>query len=379
VNKAFNHRMNSGDNLYVWQQKSWPEWRYESDLLMPILARVHQALGQLIGRMRDQGLVSQSQASFVALTQDVLKTSEIEGEFLNQESVRSSIARHLGVDIAAVGPADRKVDGVVDMIVDATKDFAKPLTIERLFGWHAALFPTGYSGLTQLGVGRFRDDAMGPMQVVSGSMTKRRVHFEAPPAHTLKIELINFLQWFEGQLAIDPLLKAGLAHLWFVTIHPFDDGNGRIARAIGDMALARADQSTLRFYSLSAQIQKERSEYYDLLERTQKGDLDATDWLRWFLECLERALATADDELTVVLRKARFWQRWSQVPLNERQINLLNTVLDGFEGKLTNKKWSALAKCSSDTALRDIKDLMNKGLLQATGAGRGTSYKIVGN
>jgi Fic family protein len=379
VNKAFNHRMNGGDNLYVWQQKSWPEWRYESDLLMPILVRVHQALGQLIGRMRDQGLVSKAQASLVALTQDVLKTSEIEGEFLNQDSVRSSIARHLGVDIAAVGAADRKVDGVVDMIVDATKDFAKPLTMVRLFEWHSALFPTGYSGLTQLAVGRFRDDARGPMQVVSGSMTKRRVHFEAPPAHTLEFELNNFLLWFGSQQAIDPLLKAGLAHLWFVTIHPFDDGNGRIARAIGDMALARADQSTSRFYSLSAQIQKERSQYYDLLERTQKGDLDATDWLRWFLECLERALATADDVLTGVLRKTRFWQHWSQVPLNERQINLLNTMLDGFEGKLTNKKWSALAKCSSDTALRDITDLMNKGLLQATGAGRGTSYEIVSN
>jgi Fic family protein len=371
--------MNGGDNLYVWQQKSWPEWRYESEILVPILARVHQALGRLIGRMRDQGLVSQSQASLFALTQDVLKTSEIEGEFLNQDSVRSSIARHLGVDIAAIGPADRKVEGVVDMIVDATKDFAKPLKMERLFRWHAALFPTGYSGLTQLVVGRFRDDTMGPMQVVSGSMTKRRVHFEAPPAHALAIELNNFLHWFDSHQAIDPLLKAGLAHLWFVTIHPFDDGNGRIARAIGDMALARADQSNLRFYSLSAQIQKERREYYELLERTQKGDLDATDWLRWFLECLERALATADDVLTSVLRKARFWQRWSQVPLNERQISMLNTVLDGFEGKMTNKKWSALAKCSSDTALRDITDLMNKGLLQAAGAGRGTSYEIVSN
>lgn len=370
--------MNSGENLYVWQQTDWPNWRFDGDQLTPLLPAVHQALGQLTGRMRDQGLGSQGQASLLALTEDVLKTSEIEGELLDPAAVRSSIARRLGVDIGAIAPADRHVEGVVAMVLDATRGFAQPLTVDRLSGWHAALFPTGYSGLSQINAGTWRNDAQGPMQVVSGDMGRRRVHYQAPTAHWLDAEMLAFLAWIEGKQALDPLVKAGLAHLWFVTIHPFDDGNGRIARAIGDMALARADQHTQRFFSLSAQIQKERRQYYDLLEKTQKGNLDATAWLIWFLGCLLRALQDADHTLTSVLIKGKFWQHWSQTPLNARQIKVLNRMLDGFEGKLTNKKWAALTKSSSDTALRDITDLLQKGMLTKTdGIGRGSSYELV--
>ena len=369
--------MNSGDNFYVWQNLDWPHWRYDAECLIPLLGQVHQTLGHLMGRMRDQGMNSQSQATLVALTTDVLKTSEIEGEHLDTETVRSSIARKLGVDIGALRPADRHVDGVVEMILDATSLHASQLTTPRLKAWHAALFPTGRSGLSPVRVGLWRDDADGPMPVVSGPMHRRKVHYEAPPAHLLDAEMADFLAWYETYAEVDPLIKSGLAHLWFVTIHPFDDGNGRIARAIGDMALARADQSSQRFYSLSAQIQKERKDYYALLEKTQKGNLDATEWLSWFLACLLRALQEADQVLSGVLVKANFWRHWAGTPLNERQIKVLNRVLDGFEGKLTNKKWAASSKCSSDTALRDINDLVARGVLNRTEpAGRSTSYEL---
>jgi Fic family protein len=369
--------MNSGENTYVWQHTNWPQWHYQAERLMPLLAQVHQALGHLMGRMHDQGMVSQDQASLAALTEDVLKTSEIEGELLDAATVRSSIASRLGVDVGALLPADRHVDGVVDMVLDATSSHAVPLTQERLLGWHAALFPTGRSGLSAIRVGAWRDDANGPMQVVSGPVHRRRVHYQAPPAQMLPDQIQNFLAWFESPQAIDPLLKAGLAHLWFVTLHPFDDGNGRVARALGDMALARADQSKQRFYSLSAQIQKERKDYYALLENTQKGHLDATEWLSWFLACLLRALQEADVMLEAVLQKAHFWRQWAGTPLNARQIKVLNRMLDGFEGKLTNKKWAALCKCSSDTALRDISDLLALGVLRKTApSGRSTSYEL---
>ena len=372
--------MKSGDNLYVWQDKNWPHWQYNAESLMPLLAQVHQALGYLMGRMRDQGMSSQDQATLEALTSDVLKTSEIEGEHLDAETVRSSIARRLGVNVGALMPVDRHVDGVVEMILDATSLHATPLSTERLAAWHAALFPTGRSGLTTIRVGTWRDDAEGPMQVVSGSMHRRRIHYEAPPAHLLPAEMNAFLIWYETYQEVDPLVKAGLAHLWFVTIHPFNDGNGRIARAIGDMVLARADQSKQRFYSLSAQIQKERKDYYELLEKTQKGNLDATDWLSWFLSCLLRALQEADQVLTGVLAKANFWRQWAGTPLNERQIKVLNRMLDGFDGKLTNKKWAAIGKCSSDTALRDINDLVARGMLRrGETAGRSTSYELKTN
>jgi len=332
-----------------------------------------------MGRLADVGMALRDQASLSALTEDVVKTSEIEGEQLNVESVRSSIARRLGVDIGALAPVDRHVEGVVEMVLDATANCSAPLTRDRLFGWHAALFPTGYSGLVRINVGGWRDDATGPMQVVSGPLGRQRVHFEAPPADRLESETGRFLAW-ANSVNEPPLIKAGLAHLWFVTLHPFDDGNGRIARAVGDLFLARADGSPQRFYSLSAQIQRERKVYYDILERTQKQSLDVTEWLAWFLATLHRAVDQAQHTLDAVLVKTRSWQRWAapdSAPLNERQGKLVNQLLDGFEGKLTSSKWAAIAKCSPDTALRDITDLLARGVLRKSAAGgRSTSYEL---
>lgn len=317
------------------------------------------------------------QANLLALTDDVVKTTEIEGEHLDAASVRSSIARRLGVDAGAVAPVDRHVEGVVEMVLDATSNCHSPLTRERLFGWHAALFPTGYSGLSKIRIGAWRDDATGPMQVVSGPMGRRRVHFEAPPADRLEAETGRFIDWVNAASGEPPLIKAGLAHLWFVTLHPFDDGNGRIARAIGDLLLARAEESPQRFYSLSAQIQRERDIYYELLERTQRGTLDVTDWLAWFFGALGRSVEQSRQTLDSVLFKARFWQRLAGKPLNERQVKLLNRLLDGFEGKLTTGKWAVIAKCSQDTALRDINELLRQGVLRKSSAGgRSTSYEL---
>ena len=371
--------MKSGEKIYIWQQPDWPHWRYDVHRLVGLLGQAHQAQGQLHGRMQNLGFGLREQATLRVLTEDVLKTSEIEGEHLNAEAVRSSIARRLGVDIGALAPADRQVDGVVDMVLDATANCLLSLTPERLFGWHAALFPTGYSGIVQIGTGAWRDDLTGPMQVVSGPVGRRKVHFEAPPAKLLNAEMSDFLLWLNADSQDDPLVKAGLAHLWFVTIHPFEDGNGRIARAVGDMALARADQSSQRFYSLSAQMQRERKHYYDRLERTQKGALDVTDWLEWFLGCLLRAMQATETTLSVVLIKANFWRRWAATPMNQRQITILNRLLDGFEGLLTSSKWAVIAKCSSDTALRDINELIALGVLEkAAGGGRSTGYKLSG-
>jgi len=388
VNNGNNHRMESDDKRYVWQRNDWPHWVYDHKRLAPLLAQLHLKQGYLLGRMHDLGLDLRNQATLRILTEDVLKTSEIEGETLKLDSVRSSIARRLGVDIGALAPADRHVDGVVDMVLDATRGHNIPLTTERLFGWHAAIFPTGYSSLTKIRVGQWRDDAQGPMQVVSGPMHRQKVHYEAPPAVLLDAEMGNFLNWFNldnfrvNKLTVDsqddPVVKAGLAHLWFVTVHPFEDGNGRIARAVGDMALARAEKSAQRFYSLSAQIQREREEYYDRLVATQKGDLDCTAWLEWFLGCLLRAIQSADETLAQVLAKARFWQHWAGTPLNDRQIKLLDKLLDGFDGKLTSSKWAAIGKCSQDTALRDITQLLERGVLKKSEAsGRSTSYELM--
>ena len=369
--------MNSGDYKYVWQRPDWPRWQFDLAQLAGPLAEASRAQGILLGRLADIGVPLREQASLATLTEDVLKTSEIEGEKLDADSVRSSIARRLGVDIGALAPVDRHVDGVVEMVLDATGHCTAPLTSERLFGWHAALFPTGYGGLARIRVGAFRDDANGPMQVVSGPIHRQRVHFETPPAERLDAEVDRFLEWFNASTTEPPLLKAGLAHLWFVTLHPFDDGNGRIARAVGDLLLARADGSPQRFYSLSAQIQRERKAYYDILERTQKSSLDVTEWLAWFLDTLHRAVDQAKHTLDAVLAKARFWQRWATTPLNERQVKLLNKLLDGFEGKLTSSKWAAIAKCSPDTALRDINDLLARGVLRKSDAGgRSTSYVL---
>jgi Fic family protein len=330
-----------------------------------------------MGRLADVGMALRDQASLAALTEDVVKTSEIEGEQLNVESVRSSIARRLGVDIGALAPVDRHVEGMVEMVLDATVNCHAPVSRERLFGWHAALFPTGYSGLAKIQVAGWRDDASGPMQVVSGPLGRQKVHFEAPPADRLAVEVEHFLAWLNADSAEPPLIKAGLGHVWLVTLHPFDDGNGRIARAIGDLLLARADGSPQRFYSLSAQIQRERKAYYDILERTQKGTMDVTAWLLWFLESLQRAVDQAQQTLDAVLLKTRYWQRWATLTLNERQVKVLNRLLDGFDGKLTNSKWAAIAKCSPDTALRDINDLLARGVLSKAGAGgRSTSYEL---
>lgn len=343
------------------------------------MAEVSRAQGLLLGRLADVGMALRSEASLAALAEDVVKTSAIEGETLNVESVRSSIARRLGVDIGALAPVDRHAEGVVDMVIDATANCNAPVTRERLFGWHAALFPTGYSGLSRLKVAGWRDDASGPMQVVSAPIGRQRVHFEAPPAERLEAETGLFLDWLNGASNEAPLIKASLAHLWFVTLHPFDDGNGRIARAIGDLLLARADGSPQRFYSLSAQIQRERQAYYDILERTQKQSLDVTEWLLWFLEVLHRAVDQAQFTLDTVLAKARFWQRWASTPLNERQVKVLNQLLDGFEGKLTSSKWAAIARCSADTALRDIHELLTRGVLRKMeGGGRSTAYELNG-
>ena len=321
--------MNSGDYLYIWQSPDWPSWHYDLTVLAEPLAKVSRAQGLLMGRLTDVGLGLQDKASLAALTDDVLKTSEIEGEYLNVASVRSSIARRLGVDIGALAPVDRHVEGVVDMVLDASANSALPLSTERLMGWHAALFPSGYSGLSKITTGDLRDDAHGPMQVISGPMGRQKIHYEAPPAECLPAELTRFLTWVNTADTSEPaLIRAGLGHLWFVTLHPFDDGNGRMARAIGDLLLTRADGSSQRFYSLSAQIQRERKAYYDILERTQKGTLDVTEWLLWFLRMLDEAVRHAHHTLDTVLEKSRFWLRVQGISLNERQVKVLNRVLD---------------------------------------------------
>jgi Fic family protein len=380
ANVLHNLRMNSGDYRYIWQANDWPNWRIDYAALAQPLADVSRAQGLLLGRLADVGIAQRDQASLLVLTEDVIKTSEIEGERLNADSVRSSIARRLRLDIGALAPVDRHVEGVVEMVLDATSNCNAPITWNRLFAWHASLFPTGYSGLSRINVGGWRSDATGPMQVVSGPLGRQHVHFEAPPAERLPFETDRFLAWANTASDAPPLIKAGLAHLWFVTLHPFDDGNGRIARAVGDLFLARADGSPQRFYSLSAQIQRERKGYYDILERTQKQTMDVTEWLAWFLATLNRAIDQAQQTLDAVLVKTRFWQRCAVADapaLNARQVKLINRLLDGFEGKLTSSKWAAIAKCSPDTALRDISELLVRGLLRKSDAGgRSTSYEL---
>jgi Fic family protein len=327
--------------------------------------------------MEALGFKLRQEAVLKTLTEDVLKSSEIEGEQLDAEQVRSSIARRLGMDIGGLKPVDRNVEGVVEMVLDATGHYEQPLTAERLFGWQASLFPTGRSGMRRLRVGAWRDDRSGPMQVVSGPIGRERVHFEAPVSGELNREMQVFLNWFDEHTETDWVAKAGLAHLWFVTIHPFDDGNGRIARAVTDMALARSENSVQRFYSMSAQIRQERAAYYDVLETTQKGTMDITLWMEWFLGCLGRAIEGAQATLATVLSKARFWETFADVSINDRQRLVLNHLLDGFEGKLTTSKWARLAKCSHDTALRDIMALVERGLLvRNPEGGRSTSYNL---
>ena len=364
--------------MYLWEKRDWPAFTWDETSLTRLLARVSREQGRLLGKMEVLGFDLRSEAYLRTLTEDVVKSSEIEGERLDSEQVRSSIARRLGMDIGGLVPAGRDVEGVVEMMLDATGNYSQPLTEERLFAWHASLFPTGRSGMTRIRVGQWRDDSDGPMQVVSGSVGREKVHYRAPLADRVPDEMANFLRWFEQPGDMDPLLVAGLAHLWFVTLHPFDDGNGRIARAIADMALARSEKTGQRFYSMSAQIRKEHKAYYDTLEWIQKGDLDVTRWQDWFLNCLLRAIEGVQETLSQVLQKARFWDRFAKEPLNERQIKVLNRLLDGFEGKLTTSKWAKIAKCSQDTAYRDILDLIKRGALRKDpGGGRSTSYSLV--
>lgn len=381
------HAEKIGDNIrricgekmgYIWEIGQWPALRWDDRALAGLLAHVSREQGRLLGKMEGLGFDLRGEAHLRTLTEDVVKSSEIEGERLEREQVRSSIARRLGMDIGGLVPADRNVDGVVEMMVNATSNHTEPLTAERLFAWHAALFPTGRSGMNPIIVGNWRTDADGPMQVVSGPIGKQNVHYEAPPAERLPEEMEKFLTWFELPGDTDPLLVAGLAHLWFVTIHPFDDGNGRIARAIADLVLARSEKTGQRFYSMSGQIRAERNDYYDMLERRQKADLDITRWQTWFLQCLQRAIDGSQRTLSAVLEKARFWERFAKQAFNARQVKVLNRLLDGFEGKLTSSKWAKLAKCSQDTAYRDIMNLVECGALRKDpGGGRSTSYSVV--
>jgi Fic family protein len=363
--------------MYIHELDTWPRLHWRAETIAAPLASVRDRQTRLIRHMEALGFNLQQEAVLQTLTADVLKSSEIEGEKLDAAQVRSSVARRLGMDIGALKSADRNVEGVVEMMLDATRHYDRPLTAERLFAWHASLFPTGRSGMSAIKVGGWRDDKTGPMQVVSGPMGKERVHLEAPKAGLLDREMKSFLDWFEGDKPIDQVLAAGLAHLWFVTIHPFDDGNGRIARSIADMALARSEHSPQRFYSMSAQIRQERNDYYDILERTQKGTMDVTPWMEWFLGCLGRAIDGAQVTLSAVLGKARFWERIKGVQLNDRQRLVINRLLDGFEGKLTTSKYAKVAKCSQDTAHRDILALVDEGVLvRNPEGGRSTSYSL---
>jgi Fic family protein len=362
---------------YIHELPGWPDFRWNHDAFADRLAAVRHRQGWLLGRMEGFGLHFQQESLLKTLTQDVVKTSEIEGELLDNDQVRSSLARRLGIEIAGLKASDRHVDGVVEMTLDATANYQGPLTADRLFAWHRALFPTGASGMRSIRVGMWRDDALGPMQVVSGALGRERVHYQAPPAQFLDREMAAFLEWFNRPNDTDWVLKAARAHLWFLTIHPFEDGNGRIARAVADLALARSEQSSRRYYSMSAQIRLERNGYYAILEQTQKGALDITPWMVWFLDCMGRAIHGAQATLSGVLNKARFWESMQDFALNERQRKVLNRLLDGFEGKLTTSKWVMLAKCSQDTALRDILPLVEHGVLvRSAEGGRSTSYEL---
>jgi Fic family protein len=365
-------------STYIHQLAEWPKFSWDGGRLVAPLAATRHAQGRLIGQMEVLGFKIREEAVLRTITEDVLKSSEIEGETLDGDQVRSSVARRLGLDIGGSLTADRHVEGVVEMMLDATQHYDQPLTVDRLCAWHASLFPTGRSGMQRITVGTWRDDRTAPMQVVSGPVGRERVHFEAPAAARLDEEMRRFLEWFDTDATLEPVLKAALAHLWFVTIHPFDDGNGRMARAIADMSLARSEKSPQRFYSMSGQIREERSGYYGILERTQTGTLDVTDWMEWFLGCLARAIEGAQTALASVIDKARYWEALRALSLNERQRLVINRLLEGFEGKLTTSKWAALTRSSNDTALRDIQQLVDRGVLMRNSAGgRSTSYSLV--
>lgn len=365
-------------NIYIHEKEDWTHFTWHNNQVMMKLGEARNVQGKLLGKMESLGFDLQNEALLTTLTLDVIKSSEIEGEILEKEQVRSSIARKLGMEIGGTTQSDRNVDGIVDMMLDATQSYDKPLTSERLFDWHAALFPTGRSSMYKITVADWRKDTTGPMQVISGALGKEKVHFEAPNSNRIAVEMKKFLDWFENENSIDLVLKSAIAHFWFVTIHPFDDGNGRITRAITDMLLARSDKSNQRFYSMSAQIRVERKLYYAMLEKSQKGNSDITQWILWFLDCFINAIHSTDDLLSETLVKSEFWKLHSTTFLNERQQKIINKLLDGFDGKLTTSKWGKINKCSHDTALRDIKDLIEKNILQKEASGgRSTNYELI--
>jgi len=364
--------------FYIHNRENWTDFTWNNKKVLLKLSETRNLQGKLLGRMESLGFDLQNEAILNTLTLEIVKSSEIEGEILETEQVRSSIARRLGIDIAGAIESERHIDGIVEMMLDATQRYDLPLTKERLFGWHSALFPTGWSNMFKITVADWRKDIKGSMQVVSGPLGREKVHFEAPAAERIDSEMDKLLDWIENETEVDPVLKAAISHLWFVTIHPFEDGNGRITRAITEMILARSDNSVKRFYSMSAQIRVERTQYYKVLERTQKGDSDITEWILWFLECLQEAINSTYDVLQRVLQKAEFWKTHSSTILNERQQKMINRLLDGFTGKLTTTKWGKICKCSQDTALRDIQDLIKKDILQKEpSGGRSTNYELV--
>jgi Fic family protein len=355
----------------------WPKFTWDAKTLSAPLAAVRHKQGRLLGKMETLGFELKSEASLNVLTRDVVKSSAIEGELLNPGEVRSSIARRLGLDTAGMPQAGRDVEGVVEMMLDAIRNYSKPLSSKRLYDWHASLFPTGRSGIQRITVGKWRTTESGPMQVVSGPIGREKVHFQAPDADRLPLEMKQFLKWFNASPEVDPVIKAAIAHFWFVTIHPFDDGNGRIGRAIVDMALARADGTSDRFYSMSSQIEAQRKDYYKNLELAQAGDLDITRWIEWFLACLDHSIDGAEQLLAAVLYKAQLWTKINEQPVNDRQRLVINRMLDDFKGFLTSSKYAKLAKCSTDTALRDIRELLNREILVANpSGGRSTSYRL---
>lgn len=361
---------------YIYEYRNWTAFTWRERELNALFGEVRNMQGRVMGYMNTLGFTGREEASLSTITLDIVKSSEIEGERLDYNQVRSSVARRLGIDTGGLVAANRNVEGVVEMMLDATQHFNKPLSHKRLYAWHAAMFPGGYSGMHKIEAGRYRS---GEMQVVSGAMGKEKIHYEAIPASRVKEEMKQFINWFNARSSLDPVLKAAIAHFWFIIIHPFDDGNGRIARAITDLMLARADGTTERFYSMSGQIMVERKQYYAVLQKVQHSRGDITDWLNWFLQCLKNALLATENTLDTVWRKTEFWKKHENTLLNPRQRMMLNKLFDGFEGKLKSSKWARMTKCSPDTALRDIKDLMDKGILrQEQQGGRSTNYELIG-
>jgi len=362
---------------YIYERKDWPNFTWDTSKVSELLAQTRYKQGRLLGKMEAIGFHLHEEAKLNAITLEIIKSGEIEGEKLNDAQVKSSVARRLGLDIGALLPEDRNIAGVVDMILDATGNYNKKLSKSRLCGWHVSMFPTGYSGINKIRTGKWRDDSNGPMQVVSGPIGREKIHYQAPVAKCLEKEMAGFVEWFNNNQQMDYILKASIAHLWFVTIHPFEDGNGRIARALTDMLLARSEDSDKRFYSMSAQIRKERNAYYDILERTQKSDMDITEWVLWFLQCLGTSFDDAENVLGNVISKSGFWNKYAALNFNDRQKLIINKMLEGFEGKLTSSKWAKIAKCSQDTAGRDIADLLDKDILiKSSSGGRSTSYEL---